>query len=110
MDLPICKDDMMNCVDILGALTKDFFASKGNVIEEVVEVNDVNAAVVRPGYETVGSTLTRQREMYCAWLIQKTWKKFKNQGKKRTGKKLEKQVRVDDDTYNEVSSSAVLDD
>lgn len=30
MDIPICKNDMMFCVDILDALTKDFFARKGS--------------------------------------------------------------------------------
>jgi hypothetical protein len=29
MDIPICKGDMMYCVDILDALTRDFFARKG---------------------------------------------------------------------------------
>jgi voltage-gated sodium channel type II alpha len=30
MDIPICRGDLMFCVDILDALTKDFFARKGN--------------------------------------------------------------------------------
>ncbi|KOB75098.1 Sodium channel protein, partial [Operophtera brumata] len=34
MDIPICRGDNMFCVDILDALTKDFFARKGNPIEE----------------------------------------------------------------------------
>lgn len=29
MDISICKGDMMYCVDILDALTRDFFARKG---------------------------------------------------------------------------------
>jgi voltage-gated sodium channel type II alpha len=57
---------MMYCVDILDALTRDFFARKGNPIEETVEVNEVQVATDRPGYEPVSSTLWRQREEYCA--------------------------------------------
>lgn len=29
MDIPICKNDMCYCVEILDALTKDFFFRKG---------------------------------------------------------------------------------
>lgn len=70
--------DMMYCVDILDALTKDFFARKGNAIDEAVEINEVQVAPDRPGYEPVSSTLWRQREEYCARLIQNAWRKHKN--------------------------------
>lgn len=69
---------MMYCVDILDALTKDFFARKGNAIDEAVEINEVQVAPDRPGYEPVSSTLWRQREEYCARLIQTAWRKHKN--------------------------------
>ncbi|XP_021949266.2 sodium channel protein para isoform X3 [Folsomia candida] len=80
MDIPICKGDMMYCVDILDALTRDFFARKGNAIDEAVEVNEVQVAADRPGYEPVSSTLWRQREEYCARLIQNAWRRHKNVG------------------------------
>jgi len=67
----------MYCVDILDALTRDFFARKGNPIEETVELNEVQVATDRPGYEPVSSTLWRQREEYCARLIQTAWRKHK---------------------------------
>lgn len=79
MDIPICTGDMMFCVDILDALTKDFFARKGNAIEESAELNEVQPKAVIPGYETVSSTLWRQREEYCARLIQNAWRKHKRQ-------------------------------
>ncbi|ODM91683.1 Sodium channel protein para [Orchesella cincta] len=69
---------MMYCVDILDALTKDFFARKGNAIEDAVEMNEVHVSPDRPGYEPVSSTLWRQREEYCARLIQNAWRKHKN--------------------------------
>ncbi|XP_034241357.1 sodium channel protein para isoform X3 [Thrips palmi] len=78
MDIPICKGDLMFCVDILDALTKDFFARKGNPIEETGELAEVQPG--RPdeaGYEPVSSTLWRQREEYCARLIQHAWRKHK---------------------------------
>lgn len=82
MDVPICKGDLMFCVDILDALTKDFFARKGNPIEESSELGEV--APGRPdeeGYEPVSSTLWRQREEYCARLIQTAWRKHRCKGR-----------------------------
>lgn len=75
MDIPICRGDAMFCVDILDALTKDFFARKGNPIDDPGDVD-----VGRPGeigYEPVSSTLWRQREEYCARLIQHAWRRHR---------------------------------
>ncbi|XP_018568926.1 sodium channel protein para isoform X1 [Anoplophora glabripennis] len=77
MDIPICKGDLMFCVDILDALTKDFFARKGNAIEETAELAEVQGRPNEAGYEPVSSTLWRQREEYCARLIQNAWRKHK---------------------------------
>ncbi|KAA0200133.1 voltage gated sodium channel [Hyalella azteca] len=77
MDIPICKGDMVFCVDILDALTKDFFARKGSPVEESVDMGEVAPAVDRPGYEPVSSTLWRQREEYCARLIQQAWRRHR---------------------------------
>ncbi|XP_011689749.1 PREDICTED: sodium channel protein para [Wasmannia auropunctata] len=79
MDIPICKGDLMFCVDILDALTKDFFARKGNPIEETADLGEVQARPDEAGYEPVSSTLWRQREEYCARLIQNAWRKHKQQ-------------------------------
>ncbi|XP_048517744.1 sodium channel protein para isoform X1 [Dendroctonus ponderosae] len=77
MDIPICKGDLMFCVDILDALTKDFFARKGNAIDETAELSEVQPKPNELGYEQVSSTLWRQREEYCARLIQNAWRKHK---------------------------------
>lgn len=80
MDIPICRGDMMFCVDILDALTKDFFARKGNPIEDSAEMGEVQQRPDEVGYEPVSSTLWRQREEYCARLIQHAWRNFKERG------------------------------
>ncbi|KAF2359711.1 Sodium ion transport-associated [Trinorchestia longiramus] len=77
MDIPICKGDMVFCVDVLDALTKDFFARKGNPVEESVDMGDVGPVTDRPGYEPVSSTLWRQREEHCARLIQQAWRRHR---------------------------------
>ncbi|KAK8729296.1 hypothetical protein OTU49_008750 [Cherax quadricarinatus] len=77
MDIPICKGDLVFCVDVLDALTKDFFARKGNPVEDSADIGEVAPASDRPGYEPVSSTLWRQREEYCARLIQQAWRKHR---------------------------------
>ena len=79
MDIPICKGDLCYCVDVLDALTKDFFARKGNPVEETAELGEVTAHADRPDYEPISSTLWRQREDYCARLIQSAWRKSNKQ-------------------------------
>jgi len=79
MDIPICKGDLCFCVDVLDALTKDFFARKGNPVEETAELGEVTAHVDRPEYEPISSTLWRQREDYCARLIQGAWRRSNKQ-------------------------------
>ncbi|KAF3425644.1 hypothetical protein E2986_04253 [Frieseomelitta varia] len=102
MDIPICKGDMMFCVDILDALTKDFFARKGNPIEESSDL-EVQTRPGEVGYEPVSSTLWRQREEYCARLIQNAWRKHKQQ---RLGGPSEESD--DADTDPRVRQTAVL--
>ncbi|XP_015436344.1 PREDICTED: sodium channel protein para [Dufourea novaeangliae] len=102
MDIPICKGDLMFCVDILDALTKDFFARKGNPIEETAEI-EVQTRPGETGYEPVSSTLWRQREEYCARLIQNAWRKHKQQ---RLGGPSEESD--DADTDPRVRQTAVL--
>lgn len=75
MDIPICKGDLCFCVDVLDALTKDFFARKGNPVEETAELGEVTAQADRPGYDPISSTLWRQREEYCARMIQGVWRR-----------------------------------
>lgn len=76
MDIPICVGDMCYCVDILDALTKDFFARKGHVIEETAELAEVAPAKLGE-FEHISSTLWRQREVYCAAIIQQCWREYR---------------------------------
>jgi hypothetical protein len=61
--------------DILDSLTRDFFARKGNQIEDASgELVQAAANANRPGYTPVSSTLWRQREEHCATIIQRFWR------------------------------------
>jgi len=109
MDIPIVKwtnpengeimEDKVFCSDILDALTQDFFARKGNPIEEPPHVEEIKVTTFadRPGYERTSSSLWKQREEYCASLIQKAWKVHKNRATGATMSKAEEPVTSDDD-------------
>ena len=57
MDIPICAGDLCYCVDVLDALTKDFFARKGNPVEETAELGEVTAHTDRPGASSLPMVL-----------------------------------------------------
>jgi hypothetical protein len=73
LDIPICEGDRMHCVDILDALTKNFL---GTVGDTAGELGDLKKGPDRVDYNPVSSTLKRQREMFVARLIQRTWRNF----------------------------------
>ena len=77
MDIPITEGDKVYCVDLLDALTKDFFARKGNPIEEPEDLGEAAPQEVTPGYVKISSTRWRMREEYSAKLIQEAWMKWK---------------------------------
>ena len=70
LDILICTDDRLHCVDILDALTKLFLgtSSDGDIGEVKPSGPD------RVNYEPISSTMKRQREMYCARIIQARWR------------------------------------
>ena len=101
MDIPIVRwtdpktgevhENKAFCSDILDSLTQDFFARKGNAIEEPLQISEIKVSLSiwdiisnyliqvttfadRPGYERTSSSLWKQREEYCATLIQQAWR------------------------------------
>lgn len=73
MEIPIYKDDMVYCVNILDALTKNFFASKGATIEETQDLAEI--APVKQEFDHISTTLWRQRENVAAAIIQSAWRR-----------------------------------
>jgi hypothetical protein len=65
MDLPICEDDRMHCVDILDALTKYFLGTLDASSTEVDAPIDIKKD--RPkDYHPITTTVQRQRELYLS--------------------------------------------
>uniref|UniRef100_A0AAN0LJ60 Multifunctional fusion protein n=3 Tax=Arthropoda TaxID=6656 RepID=A0AAN0LJ60_9ACAR len=74
MDIPICKNDLCYCVEVLDALTKDFFFRKGHVIDEQADIPEI--LPTKDKFEHISSTLWRQREDYCAIVIQQFYRNY----------------------------------
>jgi hypothetical protein len=65
MDLPICEDDRMHCVDILDGLTKYFLGTLDTPSTEVDAPIDIKKD--RPkDYHPITTTVQRQRELYLS--------------------------------------------
>jgi len=76
MNIPICDGDRVHCVDILDALTKNFL---GTADDEGGDLADIApGGPERKDYHPIGSTLQRQRQIYCALVIQKAWRGRRN--------------------------------
>ena len=73
LNIPICEDDRVHCVDILDALTKNFLGTVGDTSGEL---GDIKKGPDRIDYNPVTTTLERQREMFVARLIQRSWRRF----------------------------------
>lgn len=74
MDIPICQGDLMYRDDILDAVKSEFYAQRGIFDERNYEERFFRPDVT--GYENLSSTLWRNREEYCARVIQQAWRKY----------------------------------
>jgi hypothetical protein len=75
MEIPIYKGDLVYCVNILDALTKNFFASKGAAIEETQDLAEI--APKKQEFDHISTTLLRQHEIVAATIIQRAWRKYR---------------------------------
>ena len=73
LDIPICDGDRMHCIDILDALTKNFL---GTPLDTTEMVDLKKSGLKRRDYTPVSSTLRRQRQNYCAIVIQNAWREY----------------------------------
>ena len=69
-DIPICKEEVVYCLDVLDALTKHFLIWNS---EEMMDLQ-LDVREVKGKKEVVSSTMKRRREEVCASVIQKWWR------------------------------------
>lgn len=79
LDIQICAGNRVHCIDILDALTKNFL---GTPLDTTEMVDLKKTGPERRDYVPVSSTLRRQRQNYCAIIIQNAWREYlKRQGR-----------------------------
>ena len=67
MDLPICENDRVHCVDILDGLTKYFLDTLDTEIPSEVVDSSINIKKDRPkDYHPITTTMQRQRQIYLS--------------------------------------------
>ena len=71
LDITICEGDKIHCLDILDALTKNFLGTAG---DPSADIGEIKKAPDRADYVPVSSLLRRQREQFCARVIQRSWR------------------------------------
>jgi len=71
LDIPIYDGYVVNCVDVLDALTKNTLGTSAEGAEDLSEM----LVGRRRGRPLCGSTLELRRQQYCAMLIQVAWRR-----------------------------------
>lgn len=88
LDIAIYEDDLVNCVDVLDALTKNFLGTTND------EAGELSAVLMSETKRTkkkrqLGTTRDRRRQELCARLIQIAWRRYvKNKQAARTAAAL----------------------
>jgi hypothetical protein len=75
LNIPIYDGDLVFYADVMDALTRDFMSHRAHILE---------ASDIIPGLRNtegkllkkIGSSLWRQRQNYCACIIQKAWRQY----------------------------------
>jgi len=70
LDIPIYDGDLVNCVDVLDALTKNTLGTAAEGAEDIGEL--LVGRRRQRGWSS--TTLKRRRQQYCAKLIQGAWR------------------------------------
>jgi len=71
LDIRIYDGDVVNCVDVLDALTKNTLGTAAEGAEDLSELLFWR----RRSRQVAGTTLERRRQQYCATLIQVAWRR-----------------------------------
>ncbi|CAF3956113.1 unnamed protein product [Rotaria sordida] len=106
MNLPICENDRMHCVDILDALTKYFLGT----LDTEIASNETDAPIDikkdRPkDYHPISTTIQRQRELYLSRL---SLKRFRNNVERRQNEQKHQELTFENITIDEHNESNEL--
>ena len=88
LDIPICEDDQIHCIDILDGLAKNFLGTA----DVGGDMGDVKKGPEKKNYKPVSSTLKRQREIFVVRLLQQTWRNYVKQKQREAGLKAQQAI------------------
>lgn len=94
MDLPICENDRMHCVDILDGLTKYFLGTLDVAITSFEVKAPIDITADRPkDYHPITTTVQRHRELYLSRIGLKGFRS--NVERHRNARNMPEQVKND---------------
>ncbi|GFY41911.1 sodium channel protein para [Trichonephila inaurata madagascariensis] len=75
LNIPIYEGDLVFYADVMDALTRDFMSHKAHLVEipdSIPGLLDNKGKTLKK----IGSTLWRQRQNHCAYVIQRAWRRY----------------------------------
>ncbi|GFW04359.1 sodium channel protein para [Trichonephila clavipes] len=75
LNIPIYEGDLVFYADVMDALTRDFMSHKAHLVEipdSIPGLLDTKGKTLKK----IGSTLWRQRQNHCAYVIQRAWRRY----------------------------------
>ncbi|GFU00006.1 sodium channel protein PaFPC1 [Nephila pilipes] len=75
LNIPIYEGDLVFYADVMDALTRDFMGHKAHLVEipdSIPGLLDNKGKTLKK----IGSTLWRQRQNHCAYVIQRAWRRY----------------------------------
>ncbi|XP_035233615.1 sodium channel protein para-like [Stegodyphus dumicola] len=75
LNIPIYEGDLVFYADVMDALTRDFMSHKAHLLEVA---DSIPGLLDNKGktLKKIGSSLWRQRQNHCAFVIQKAWRQY----------------------------------
>ncbi|GBN61809.1 Sodium channel protein para [Araneus ventricosus] len=75
LNIPIYEGDLVFYADVMDALTRDFMSHRAHLVEipdSIPGLLDNKGKTLKK----IGSTLWRQRQNHCAYIIQRAWRRY----------------------------------
>lgn len=75
LNIPIYEGDLVFYADVMDALTRDYMSHRAHILETSDIIPGLKSSEGKT-LKKIGSSLWRQRQNYCAYIIQKAWRQF----------------------------------
>lgn len=75
LNIPIYEGDLVFYADVMDSLTRDYMSHKAHILESTDTIPGLRNNEGKT-LKKIGSSLWRQRQNYCAYIIQKAWRQY----------------------------------